>query len=362
MLIDKLADGGKERRLIELLKGLSDAKEIVYEVVVLSDLVTYEEAYQLKGEIHCIRRKSKKDLTVFKQLYDICKSFGPDIIQAWESMASIYGIVTAKRIKSKFINASITNAPEKIKAFSKLWLRSRLTFPFSDAIIGNSEAGLDSYQPPKAKSYCIRNGFDFKRIEGLTPENNVKERLKIGNERVIGMVAAFNPKKDYKSFVLASSYILEEKNNVIFICVGEGHQKEDIKKLVPSKYASRFRFLDWQKKVESVINIFDIGVLSSYSEGISNAIMEYMVLGLPVVATRAGGTKELVVDGETGFLVEKNSPDKLAGKLKILLDDPERAELMGRKGKERIYNQFSLDKMVTDYIRLYKHLIYGNSK
>ena len=362
MLIDKLADGGKERRLVELLKGLSASEEIIYQVVVLSDLITYDEVYQLKGKIHCIKRKSKKDLNVFNQLYTICRSFKPDIVQAWESMATIYGIVTAKRIKSKFINASISHAPARIKPFSKLWMRSRLTFPFTNAVVGNSRAGLKSYKAPSGKSYCIHNGFDFRRIAQLTPEKDIKALLKIGDEMIVGMVAAFTPKKDYKSFILASLSVIEEMKHVCIICVGEGKQKASIQELVPSKYRSQFRFLGWQKNVESIINIFDVGVLSTYTEGISNAIMEYMVLGLPVVATAGGGTKELVVDGETGFLVEQENPDQLAASIKTLLADQEKAALMGRNGKARIHDHFSLEKMVSDYIRLYKSLIFGDSK
>ncbi len=357
MLIDGLFAGGKERRLIELLKGLSVTPNVDYEVVILSDVVTYEEIYQLKGKVHCIVRKSKKDFSVFGKLHRICKTFQPDIIQAWESMAAVYGVIAAKRIGARFINASITTAKEKIKPFSSTWIRARLTFLFADAVIGNSQAGLDSFDAPPGKSYCIRNGFDFKRMEKLLPTDEIKASLGINPDKmVVGMVGEFHPRKDYKTFMHAALSVLAETQNVFFLGIGGGVMKPEMEKLIPGKYRSSFKLINWQKNVESFINIFDVGVMSSYREGISNAIIEYMVLGLPVVATGVGGTPELVVDGETGFLVSKGNVDQMVEKIKLLLADKERAVAMGQQGRERIYDHFSLDKMVDTYIRLYQHL------
>jgi len=105
--------------------------------------------------------------------------------------------------------------------------------------------------------------------------------------------------------------------------------------------------------VESVVNLFDIGVLSTYTEGISNSVMEYMVLGKPVIVTDGGGTKELVMDGKTGFLVPQKDPDALFEKLKHLLADPDLRIEMGQKGKDRIYEYFTIDRMEKEYLNLY---------
>ncbi|MDN5214182.1 glycosyltransferase [Fulvivirgaceae bacterium BMA12] len=363
MLIDGLFAGGKERRLIELLKGLSVTPNVDYEVVILSDVVTYDEIYQLKGKVHCIVRKSKKDFSVLGKLHRICKSFQPDIIQAWESMAAVYGVIAAKRVGARFINASITTAKENIRPFSSTWIRAKLTFLFADAVIGNSQAGLDSFDAPADKSYCIRNGFDFKRMEKLVPTEEIKASLGIDRDtQVVGMVGEFHPRKDYKTFMHAALSVLEETQNVFFLGIGGGVLKPEMESLIPDKYRSSFQLINWQKNVESYINIFDVGVMASHREGISNAIIEYMVLGLPVVATGVGGTPELVVDDETGFLVSKGNVDQMVEKIKLLLADKEKAVAMGQKGKERIYNHFSLDKMVDTYIRLYQHLTTKGTK
>jgi len=82
-----------------------------------------------------------------------------------------------------------------------------------------------------------------------------------------------------------------------------------------------------------------------------------MALGKPVVATDGGGTKEIVEDGRTGYLVRAGQPGELADKIRILADDPEKRASMGKAGQEKVKSQFLLSTMVEHYIRLYNKLI-----
>jgi glycosyltransferase involved in cell wall biosynthesis len=108
-------------------------------------------------------------------------------------------------------------------------------------------------------------------------------------------------------------------------------------------------------EIDMVINI---GVLTSvYGEGISNSIMEYMSLGKPVVATKCGGNEELVVDGETGYLVQNGDFNGLADRLISLLDNSRQAEKMGRMGNERLKAAFGLERMTHDFATLYQKLL-----
>ena len=81
--------------------------------------------------------------------------------------------------------------------------------------------------------------------------------------------------------------------------------------------------------------------------------MEYMAMGKPVIATDGGGTKEIVKDRETGFLVDQSNPEQLAGKIEILLNDAGLRSEMGIKGKTRVSELFSIDQMTTKYVDLY---------
>ena len=112
--------------------------------------------------------------------------------------------------------------------------------------------------------------------------------------------------------------------------------------------------------VESIIKEIDIGVLLSkkgHAEGLSNSIMEYMAAGKPVIATNTGGNPELVIEGETGYLIPHEDVEELTKKIIFLLERPQEREKMGIKGRERIEKDFSMDRMVKQFIELYKEVI-----
>ena len=123
----------------------------------------------------------------------------------------------------------------------------------------------------------------------------------------------------------------------------------------------RIIFIDKIKDIESLINIFDIGVLSTFTEGISNSVMEYMALSKPVVATEGGGTSEIVTS-ESGFLVPQKSPLELADKLEILINSPEKRQIMGEKGREVIENKFNFNKMCMSFDDIFKEYYMRSSK
>lgn len=356
-VIDRLSVGGKERRLLELLKGLKRYDNISYRLVVLSDIVFYESIEELDCEIDYLKRKVGKDPTIFIKLYKICKEYNPDIIHSCESMCSVYMVPIAKILKIRMINAMISAAPLKINYFGKASFRTKLTFCFSDYIVANSNAGLKSYKVPKNKGVCIHNGFNFKRIENLTKYESMKQKLAIYNKKIVGMVARFEDDKDYKTFILAAQKILKQRDDVRFLAVGNGKNLSKYMEMVNSEFKGKIRFMGNQKNIESIVNIFDVGILSSYTEGISNSIMEYMALGKPVIATDNDGNREIVENNVTGFLIEQKNELKMAEKIEILLNDDEKAAKMGSAGKERIIRHFNIRKMIDNYMQLYKKCI-----
>ena len=107
MVIDVLTRGGKERRLIELLKSLTTHTRFRFELVILSNKIDYHEIFKLDVKVHCLERKIKKDPLIFLSLWKICKEFQPHIIQSWELMASVYSAPIARLMGIKFVNAAI---------------------------------------------------------------------------------------------------------------------------------------------------------------------------------------------------------------------------------------------------------------
>ncbi len=354
MFIDGIIAGGKERRLTELLKGLREDPNIECELVVMEKDIHYEDIQNLGIKIHYLIRKIKKDPTVVYGLYKICKKFKPDYLHSWGSMAALYAIPVAKILQITSIAAVISDAPEKLPI--KNLVRIKLIFPFTDIIISNSFAGLKPYKAPMEKSVCIHNGIDSNRISNIEDAEIVKQRYGITNEKVVGMVAAFSDMKDYETFIKAAIYLLESKEIIKFLLIGDGAGLYKCKAMVPDKLNDKILFLGKQKRVESIVNIFDVGVLATFTEGISNSIMEYMALGKAVVATDGGGTKELVIDNKTGLLVRQKDFYQLADKIKLLLDNPELCRQMGLAGKKRIDKDFNLKKMTDAYVNLYNNL------
>jgi len=354
--IDGLGPGGKEHRLLELMKYIKEHGDADMELALMSHDIRYPEIHELGIKFHYIIRRSKKDPRVYFMLYKLCKSIKPDIIHVWDSMTAVYAAPIAWLLKLKLVNGMIVNAPEKIKPFTGIWIRSKFTFHFSDLIVANSLAGLKSFKAPVEKSLYIHNGFDFKRTNNLKDKNIIKQQLDINTEHVVGMVASFSIRKDYNSYILAAQRIVKMRDDVTFIAVGDGTDLEKCKELVENEYKPKIKFIGWQSEIDSIINVFDIGVLATYTEGISNSIMEYMALGKPVVATDCSGTREIVIDGDTGFLVQRESVDDLSSKILKLLDSANQAKIMGERGKQRITELFSLEAMGSKFIAMYRNI------
>jgi len=130
--------------------------------------------------------------------------------------------------------------------------------------------------------------------------------------------------------------------------------------------AGKILFPGWVSGVESLMRAVDIGVLATdadvHGEGIPNALLEFMALGKPVVATRTGGTGELVVEGATGFLVGNRDPGAMAARIQQILDDPALSHALGECGRTRVQSEFTIEAMTASYVELYRQLLPSGRK
>lgn len=352
-----LASGGKERRLVELVKVLKLDPEIEFELILMSKDINYEEVLNLDININFIIRKTKKDISVFRKFYRLCKNYKPDIVHCWDTMTAIYIAPISKLLHLKFVNGIVIDAPRKQNIFNKYWLRAKLTFPFSNVIIGNSKAGLKAYKAPGNKSIVIYNGFNFDRTNNISPKETIREQININTKYIVGMVATYSKFKDYTTYFNAAQIILRNRKDTTFIAIGKNTDSILLKNLIDDKFDDHIRLLGMKSNIESFVNAMDVCILSTFTEGISNSILEYMALGKPVIATSGGGTCEILEDNVTGFLVSQSNPIELAEKVELLLNDPQLRLQMGNNGKERIKKAFLIDKMASEYISVYKHLL-----
>jgi glycosyltransferase involved in cell wall biosynthesis len=357
MIIDGLKAGGIERQMICLVSNLvHHEKGFEISIIVLSTKLHYTDVLDLPVKVHFIERKPKKDPRVFFRVLKICKTFKPDIIHVWTDQSAIYALPAKIFLHIKMLNNMIQNAPSRLPL--KIWFRSKLSFPFSDSIVSNSQAGILSYKPPLKKSSVIYNGFDFDRIGNIADPTDIRRHFAIETDvYIVGMVARFDAQKDHNTFLKAAELILRDRGDVAFVLVGDGIFLDYYRAKYENKHFHKIYFLGNQQKVENIINIFDVGVLATYTEGISNSIMEYMALKKAVVATEGGGTKELIMDTKTGYLIPRSNEFLLAEKILYLLNDTKIRQEMGKRGKELIASKFDIQGMVTSYIDLYQRII-----
>lgn len=357
-VVDSLARGGKERQLVELLGGLERAGGIECELVVMSPRVAFAELARLRAPVRVLERKHRYDLSMFRRLLAVARAMKPDVIHSWNSMCSIFAAPVAGLVGAKFVNGFVRDARPGLTLADRDYFRGRLLMPFSDVVVANSAAGLSAYAVPAHKGVCIHNGFDARRIEGLPSPETVRRALGIETPFVVGMVASFSDLKDYDVYLEAARRLAALRDDTTFLAVGDGPDLERLRRTVPADRYARIRFLGARDDVEALIGAFTLGVLTSRrGEGISNAIMEYMAMGKPVVATQCAGNAELVEDGRTGKLVPAGDADATAGAISGLLDDPARAAALGASGRERLNRLFGLERMTAAYVELYKSCI-----
>jgi glycosyltransferase involved in cell wall biosynthesis len=363
--INGLSCGGKERRLVELLKALKLQPGIEYELVLMSKEICYKQVLELGITIHYIIRKTKKDLSGFNQFRNICQRFRPDIVHCWDSMTSIYSSPVCRIMGIKLVNGMVVDSPVVRNITNKSYLRAKISFLFSDVIVGNSQAGLKAYSAPARKSTHIYNGLDLGRFENLPDASTTRKHLFGSSEPdnlfVVGMVAAFEPRKDFESFINAAIILSKRYSFTRFIMIGDGSNLEDCRRLVPSELSEKIFFLGKRNDVETVVKTFDVGVLLTnakvHGEGISNSLIEYMASGKAVIATKGGGTNETIIENENGYLLDPHSPEQLIDRISNLIVNPELVKKLGERSKEIVNQNFNLTVMARKYIELYRGLL-----
>lgn len=356
--IESLGCGGKERRLLELIQYLKQHTDYEISLVLTEDIIHYDYVYNLGITIKIIRRKTlKKDPLIFIKFYRYCCFFKPDIIHTWGFMNTFYSIPTKLILKVPLISSMITIAKRGFKQYSFSSLFFHASCFFSDAIISNSRAGLQAFKINSPKAKVIYNGVRLERFQQNFNQKEVRDLHGIKTVFMIVMVASFSTFKDYDLFLDVARELGEIRNDVTFLGVGDGEEWLRINQRIKDEQIHNVVLTGNKKVVEPIIAASDLGLLCTFSEGVSNSIIEYMALGKPVITTDVtGGSKEIVVDNETGFLAERNS-QKVVDLITTLLNNEELRKTMGEKGEERIKTFFSIERMGEEFVSLYSTFV-----
>lgn len=234
----------------------------------------------------------------------------------------------------------------------RVWHRAARVICVSSVLRENLVARLSF---PREKIQIIKNGVNLERFEVTIDSYEFRAALGIPPESLVfGSIGRFVPVKDYATLIKAAKVVVTKMPEARLVFCGDGPLKNDLAALAESLgIASHVHFLNWRDDIPKLLQVYDVFVLSSVSEGMSNAILEAMCAGRPVVATNVGGNPELVVNNKTGLLVPSQDPQQMGEAILALLSNTKRRQAMGDAGRQRIVSQFSLQGMVRNYERMY---------
>jgi L-malate glycosyltransferase len=241
----------------------------------------------------------------------------------------------------------------------------RCSFRLADAVLVNAHAVRDFLVRggvPSRKIVTVHNGVDMRRIEpsaALTRDAALAVMKLPGDRRFVTIVANVEHRvKDHSMFLRAARRVRHVVPAVAFVIAGEGRLLESLREHAAALgLASDVFFTGRCEHVAELLAVSEVCVLSSKAEGSSNAILEYMAAGRPVVATDVGGAREAVVEGETGFLVPAGDDEQMAERVSLLLREPARAMAMGARGARIVREKFSCSAQLNAVESLYAELL-----
>jgi len=244
------------------------------------------------------------------------------------------------------------------------WLHRRM-----DAILGNSGAVIRELIEiegcPPDRVGLIHNGIDIAAFSAKPDKADLRDQLGIDPGSFVAIIVAnLIPYKGHADLLDALSRVRDRLPQPwTLLCVGRDDgilpQLEDLARA--QGVADRVRFLGERKDVPRLLAAADIGLLCSHQEGFSNAILEAMAAGLPMVVTDVGGNGEAVLDGETGYVVPARNAGALGEAIVKLASEPSLREKQGKKARARAEAHFSIQTCVSKYDRLYSALLAGEA-
>jgi glycosyltransferase involved in cell wall biosynthesis len=210
---------------------------------------------------------------------------------------------------------------------------------------------------PDARAVVVHEGVDLEHLEAVRPAALHEELWLPHGAPIVGNVAALVPHKGQRHLIEAARRVLPQAPDVRFVIAGEGELRPALERQIREHHLEKHVVLaGFRTDVLSLHKAFDVFVMSSITEGLGTSLIDAMACGKPVVATKVGGIPEVVVDGETGFLVEPRDHEGMARAIAALVGDEALRRRMGEAGRTRARVRFSAGRMVHDTLRVYQRV------
>ena len=370
--IGSLGYGGAETQLLELLKNLDRTR--IEPFLVLLDCKGGARAANLVEDVFDLRvpqrnRKARSASDVTRaaaatlRLAAYLMRTRPDVVHAILPEAHVIAAAAVALSRTGRLIGSRRSLASAYRRTASLTLVDKLATRSSDFMVGNSEAVTRELSRmdgvPRERAVRIYNGIDIHRFR---PGNRAM-RDQAGwdeNNVVFGMVANFRSSKRHIDFISAAEIIAQGVPRARFALAGQDCEGlvDSLKDQIRSRgLESTFTFFPLLTNPEALYPSLDVFLCTSETEGLSNVLLEAGSCGLPIVATNVGGNPEVVKDGFNGMIVEPKQPAQLAAAALQLVASRTLREEMGKRSRQWISSQFSIDSMVSAHMALYEGLI-----
>ncbi len=353
-------DAGTERQVVETAKRLDPNKFEVY-------VCCLETSPQLSGLTGCCQTavfptasvNSWSGIRQAASFRQYLSRHRVQIVHAHMNKTAMFAVLTllasSRIVVTSRLNIGYWYTPALRTVFRLLNLRT-------NAVMANSQeakrVAVEAEGLDPEKVAVVYQGLDMTVFSLGLGDASASERLGISpSSRVVGMVANLRPVKDIPLFLRAARIVAQEFADVVFLVAGHGELYQELSQLVVELgLQDRVFFTRGEGKIMDYLSRMCIACLTSFSEGFSNAVMEYMAAGLPVVATDVGGNRDAIVDGETGYLVRERTPEAFAKPLVHLLRNEELRIQMGLAGFQRCTEHFEVSKTIRQLEQFYESL------
>jgi len=356
-LIGSLEVGGAEKTLIQLVNNLDRTKYAARLISITDDTPLLPE---LDSDIpfECLYANGKYDLPTVINFLRRVRRERPAVVQSFlffdNTLARLAGIVSPSTTVITGIRAVPNDRPVVRSA------TDRLLQGLSDHIVSNSRAGaelvIDRGVNPDRVS-VVHNGRDVSLYQAADAPSELYEQLDIEDSHVVGTVGRLLERKGHYDLLEAWPTVVENYPDATLLLVGDGPEWEGLHRRARELGClDSVRFTGFRDDVPELLDAMDVFVFPSHFEGLPGALLEAMAAGLPIVTTPVDGCSELV-DADSGVYVDPHSPESITEGLCRVLGDDELRERIGARAQERAEAQFSIERMVDGFEKLYAELL-----
>ncbi len=367
LLIDSLTGftGGTARQIFELAKRLDKTQYQITIAGLAGEGEVLNEPVQAIGcELKIFPVNKIYGLTAFREglrFFTYLKKQKTRILMTYRFRSDIWGTFWAKLAG---VSTIISNRRDMgfwqnrwhymTYQFINSWVTKIIVVAFSIKQKIMSDESI-----PADRIEIIYNGVDIPQQQPPGARAALRNQLGIPEDvRVIMHVADLKPIKGHVYLLRAIAEVSKRFPNLALILIGKDEQNGYLEKLAQRLNIKKFvKFFGKRNDVSELLSIADICVLPSLSEGMSNAVLEYMAHGKPVITTKVGGNPELVLDGYNGFVVEKEDESSLQKAILYLLQNPDVCARMGENGLTRAAETFSMTDMMNRYEKVFAELL-----